>query len=110
MSGEYPLTRSRFAALFVLVTAFLNPSTAPPYPYYLVSAIGLSALLWGVVWWIGMKAYESWRGLRLSVTRIPCIRQEEENGEWVMIYEIIRHRWMIDNGANESGSEEDTIL
>jgi hypothetical protein len=93
--------------LFVLVTAFLRPSIKPPYPYYLVPAIGLSALLWGVIWWVGMKVYMRWTGLRLIVTSKPYIQQEEENGEWVMKYEIIRHRWTADIGADVSDSEEE---
>jgi len=57
-----------------------------------------------------MKVYRRYTGLRLIVTRQPYIQQEEENGEWVMKYEIIRHRWTADIGPEENDSEEDTTL
>jgi len=51
-----------------------------------------------------------WAGLKLIVTRRPVIQQEEENGEWTVKYEIVKHRWMADIGANESDSEEEDVL
>jgi len=75
-----------------------------------VPTIGLSALLWGVIWWGGMNVYMRWAGLKLIVTRRPYIQQEEENGEWTVKSEIVKHRWMADIGANDSESEEDVIL
>ena len=57
-----------------------------------------------------MKLYMNWTGLRLIVTRKAFIQQEEENGEWVMGYEIVRHRWTADFVAEGSDEEEDTIL
>jgi hypothetical protein len=57
-----------------------------------------------------MNVYMQWAGLKLIVTRRPVIQQEEENGEWTVKYEIIKHRWMADIGANESDSEEDDVI
>jgi len=99
------------AALFVLITAFVPPDIPPSYHYYyLVPAIGLSALLWGAAWWGGMNVYMRWAGLKLIVTRQSFIQQEEENGEWTVRYELVKHRWMADIGANESDSEEGDVL
>jgi hypothetical protein len=88
----------------------VKPEIAPSYPYYLVPAIGLSALLWGAVWWGGMKLYMRWAGLKLKVTRWPYIQQEEENGEWTVRYEIVKHRWMADIGSNDSESDEEDVI
>jgi hypothetical protein len=75
----------------------------------LVPAIGLSALLWGVVWYGGLQLYMRWKGLQLTVTREPYIEQEEENGEWVMKYETVRHVWLARHTVSESvfGTMED---
>jgi hypothetical protein len=102
--------RYRLSALLVLVAAFVPPSKETIHPYYIVPLIGLLSLFWGMVWWAGMKVYMRWAGLRLIVTRRPYIQQEEENGEWTVKYEIVKHRWMADIGANDSESEEDVIL
>lgn len=75
--------------------------------------IGLSSLLWGSGWWGGMKLYMRWAGLKLIVSRRPYIQQEEENGEWTVKYEIVKHRWMADIGNpndSESDEEEDVVL
>jgi hypothetical protein len=75
-----------------------------------VPTVGLSALLWGAIWWGGMNVYMRWAGLKLIVTRRPYIQQEEENGEWTVKYEIVKHRWMADIGANDSESEEEDVV
>jgi hypothetical protein len=91
--------------------AFLKPGTMPSYPYYLVPTIGLSTLLWGVIWWGGMKVYMRLTGRKLIVTRRPLIEQEEADGEWTMKYEIVKHRWAAEDGDDASESEgEDVVL
>jgi hypothetical protein len=60
-----------------------------------------------------MKLYMRWAGLKLIVSRRPYIQQEEENGEWTVKYEIVKHRWMADIGNpndSESDEEEDVVL
>jgi hypothetical protein len=104
------LTRFRVAALVVLITAFVPPKPLTPYPYAIVPAIGLFALFWGVIWWGGMKVYMRWAGLKLVVSRRPYIQQEEENGEWTVKYEIVKHRWIADTGANDSESDEEDVI
>jgi hypothetical protein len=97
--------------LFLLITDFW-PSDIPPVyaPYYLAPVIGISALLWGVVWWLGMKVYMRWKGLKLVVTRTPWIEQQEEDGEWTLRYEIIKHRWVANVGSHDSDDEADDFV
>jgi hypothetical protein len=97
----------RLATLFLLVTAFLKPSAAlvENYPWYLVPAIGISTFFWGIIWYCGLQLVMHWRGQQLQVTRKPYIVQEEENGEWVMKYELIRHVWKAT--GTTSGSDLD---
>jgi hypothetical protein len=48
-----------------------------------------------------------WRGQQLNVTRKPYIVQDEENGEWVMRYEIIRHVWRAAVVASDSDLDDE---
>jgi Amino acid permease len=97
------------ATLFVLVTAFLKPSATykETYPWFLVPTIGISTLFWGMLWWVGLHLVMRWRGQQLKVTRKPYILQDEENGEWVMKYEIIRHVWKASIAGSDSDSDDD---
>lgn len=91
---------------FFLVTAFLNPPnrlarTTTAIPNYVVPTIGLSSVLWGVVWWLGLQLVMKQRGQRLVVTRTPFCDKGDDKGEWVLKYEIIDHVWRADS---ETGS------
>jgi hypothetical protein len=91
---------------FFLITAFLNPPdlqgrTVSVMPNYVVPAIGLSSILWGVVWWLGLQFVMKQRGQRLVVTRTPYCEKGDEKGEWVLKYEIIDHVW---RAISETGS------
>ena len=77
------------------------------YPWYLVPAIGISTIFWGVIWYFGVQLVMRWRGQRLQVTRKPYLVQDEENGEWVMRYEIIRHNWKATVASSDSDVDDD---
>jgi hypothetical protein len=94
-------------SLFLLVTVFLRPAPTSPFDYsttkiqwYILPAIGLSSLLWGVVWWAGLLTYGRIRGLELIVSRLPYFERETgssdsvDEAEWVQRSEIIVHEWM----------------
>ncbi|KAF1998203.1 amino acid transporter, partial [Amniculicola lignicola CBS 123094] len=87
---------------FFLVTAFLTPSnplarTTTVIPNWVVPTIGLSSVLWGVVWWLGLQLVMKQRGQRLEVTRTPFCDKSDDKGEWVLKYEIIDHVWRADS-------------
>ncbi|KAF2202669.1 amino acid transporter [Delitschia confertaspora ATCC 74209] len=89
---------------FLVVTAFLNPPgslarTTSVMPNYVVPSIGLSTILWGVVWWLGLHLVMKQRGQRLVVTRSAFCDRPDDNGEWVLKYEIIDHVWKADSDA-----------
>ena len=103
-----------FVSGFVIITAFLQPADDSPFSYgnngnlqwYTVPAIGITSLLWGVVWWAGLHCIMWKRGQQLIVTRTPYCEKDGQDGEWVMKYEIIDHVWhanvghhQIDNGG-----------
>ncbi|KAF2442622.1 amino acid transporter [Karstenula rhodostoma CBS 690.94] len=87
---------------FFLITAFLNPPnhqarTVSVMANYVMPAIGLSSILWGVIWWLGLQFVMKQRGQRLVVTRTPYCEKVDEKGEWVLKYEIIDHVWRADS-------------
>jgi len=90
---------------FIIMGFFLFASFAKPgavilhnilsYPWYLVPTIGLSSLLWGMVWWLGLKGSMRYRQKSLVVHRTPFIVQDEEDeGQWVQKAEIVDHEWI----------------
>ena len=55
------------------------------------------------------SSLSAWKGHVLKVERKPYIVQDEEDGEWVMKYEIIRHEWKASVAVGESDNEEDEV-
>jgi Amino acid permease len=91
---------------FLLIASFVPPGTGDAnysasrasIPWYIVPAIGLSTLLWGLVWYGGLKVVEWQWGETLEVVREPTIEEFKwPNGEseWVLISEVIRQNWTI---------------
>lgn len=62
------------------------------YPWYIVPTIGISSLLWGVVWWFGIKGLEWQRWRKLIVTRTPYVVQDQD-GHYVQKAELVEHEW-----------------
>ena len=97
-------------SLFVIVTAFLKPADGSPFAtstthiqWYILPAIGLSSVFWGVIWWIGLHIVMRSKRLELVVTRVPHIEFDaeegsgedgSEGGEWVQRSEVIVRAWM----------------
>jgi hypothetical protein len=77
------------------------------YKWYLVPSIGLSTLLWGILWYAGLKLTMHFKGQDLIVSCKPYILQDEENGEWVMKYEIVQHMWMVKVAVDDAGDNSD---
>lgn len=89
---------------FCATSFFLCASFVPPmedstfsfniigYPWYIVPTIGISSLLWGVVWWFGIKGLEWQRWRKLIVTRTPYVVQDQD-GHYVQKAELVEHEW-----------------
>jgi amino acid transporter len=100
---------------FVLIAVFIPPSEGSPYSYknagvkwYLVPCIGLSAPLWGLVWYAGLSTYLSFSPYDLLVERFAFWMKDPDNEEeYIQRAEIISHirqpragRWATVTGEN----------
>jgi amino acid transporter len=100
---------------FVLIAAFVPPSESSPYSYknagikwYLVPCIGLSAPLWGLVWYAGLSTYLRFSPYDLVVDRSAFWMKDPDNEEeYIQRAEIINHirqprdaRWAMATSAN----------
>jgi amino acid transporter len=87
---------------FLSMTFFLFATFAPPpmdsifaesttgYSWVLVPAIGLTSLLWGVLWWFGLE-FVQWRGrFRIFVTRTPYLVKDAD-GNYIQKVELVEH-------------------
>jgi amino acid transporter len=85
---------------FFLFATFARPSSDSTfakkmqgYAWYLLPTIGLSSLLWGVFWWLGLKTIERNRRRKLVVTRTPYIERDDD-GSYVQKAELVEHEWL----------------
>ncbi|KAG9233201.1 amino acid permease-domain-containing protein [Amylocarpus encephaloides] len=86
---------------FLLVTAFIKPADDSPYSYknnkiqwFVIPVIGLSTLLWGLVWYGGLHLVMYRRMKELVVTRIALVVPDNKvEGQFIQKAEIIRHEW-----------------
>jgi amino acid transporter len=103
---------------FVLITAFAPPPLGSPFhssvtgfEWYIVPAIGISAPLWGMIWYVGLLIYQRITDHQLVVHRTPFwMKDPHYPSEYIQQAEIIDHTWQItprrglDSGFE--GSEE----
>lgn len=86
---------------FLLFAAYAKPSAGSPYSYevihiqwFIVPAIGLSTLAWGLVWFLGLKLVMVQKRKQLIVTRVPFIvPDEKDEGQWIQKSELVDHEW-----------------
>ena len=88
---------------FLLFAAFAQPSDGSPYSYaathitwFLLPLIGLSAPMWGIAWYLGLRLMEIMRGRRLTVIRDPTTMPDKDvPGQYIMTAEDITHKWEV---------------
>ena len=86
---------------FLLFAACAKPSDGTPFSYavnhiqwFIVPVIGLSTLVWGLIWFLGLKLVMVQKRKQLVVTRFPFIVQDEQDpGQWVQKSELVDHEW-----------------
>ena len=86
---------------FVFFGAFAKPSAGSPYSYevshiqwFVVPCIGLSTLVWGLVWWFGLHLVMLRKVKELVVTRVVVtVPDEELSGQYRQDSEVIYHEW-----------------
>jgi hypothetical protein len=97
--------------LFGLIACFPKPRSqqTTEIAWYVIPTIALSAPLWGVLWYLGLRAFMGFKGKTLVVKRKPVIAQEEgsnKGNEMRWITEIITHEWHHDDVPGSFGSSE----
>jgi amino acid transporter len=93
------------AMIFLVFAAFVKPAGTSPfaekvtlYAWVLVPAIGLSSLLWGVIWWFGLE-FAQWKGrFRIEVSRRPYLDKDSE-GNYVQRVELVDHERLYTLGG-----------
>ena len=120
---QFPTVTSPFhiilyaVTLFFLVTGlFVKPppgsaaDRASEIQWNIVPSIGLSALVWGPIWFLGIKIYEKF-GTRLEVNKTYLI-VEQDDGSYVQKLVVTDKRWTTYNHgeAQPQGVDLDTVI
>jgi len=114
--GKYPIHAVIYflACGFLLFAAFAPPDATSAFStkgsgaqWYIVPVIGMSTLVWGVIWYFGIQLM-SWKWQRrLVVTRIPnIIVDPDDPGQHIMAAEVVDHAWLVTKPPSETSSEE----
>ncbi|KAF1814073.1 hypothetical protein P152DRAFT_481226 [Eremomyces bilateralis CBS 781.70] len=74
------------------LTESLSASVAVPVKWFIVPTVGISALTWGLIWFLGLKVVMWSVGRELNVTRTPIIVPDIDS-QWVQKAELIEHEW-----------------
>jgi len=87
---------------FIIFASLAKPSANSPfdrsvtgYEWWVVPVIGLSSLLFGVVWWCGLRILEWKEHWRLTVQRVPYIIKDKD-GNYVQKVELVNHERLHD--------------
>jgi len=86
---------------FVLFAAFAKPAAGSPYSYelshiqwFIVPTIGLSSLVWGIIWFFGLHLVMLKRAKELVVTRVVvAVPDKDLPGQFRQESEVIYHEW-----------------
>ncbi|KAK5716211.1 hypothetical protein LTR17_016553 [Elasticomyces elasticus] len=98
------------ATAWLLVTAFIPPQRGSPYhqdvtglPWYIVPSIGITAPLWGLLWYGGILIRERKTRKHLVVRRKAFWTPDPDDpGEYIEWAEVIHHAWDIIAGEGMS--------
>jgi hypothetical protein len=86
-----------------IFAAFALPDSASSFStknvdvrWFIKPVRGVSSLLWGVIWWVGLESV-GWRWhRRLEVTRVPyLIEDDDDPGQYVQLSEVVDHAWVV---------------
>jgi amino acid transporter len=103
------------ATAFFLVATFVPPTKGSPYvkaiqgyPWWVLPTIGISSLLWGVVWWSGLKGIQWRRRVKLTVGRLPYI-EKDRDGNYVQKAELVEHQWLTDVSSDSKSDRSEEV-
>ncbi|KAH6680931.1 amino acid permease-domain-containing protein [Halenospora varia] len=96
--------------LFLLGAAFVKPGDGSPWSYknahvqwFIAPTIGLSTLIWGVIWYWGLHGVMLKKVKTLIVTRrVLAVKDRDVPGQWIQKGEIVTHEWHVN--IPDSGS------
>lgn len=107
----HPHTILYFASLlFLFITAFIAPSRTnadTKRHYYVIPAIGVSSLAWGVAWYIGFHGWLRMIGWRLVITRTPFV-VDYDNGQSVQKAELVEHH-LRETSSKKHFTDEESV-
>lgn len=96
------------ACIFPLVTIFAPPSASSPFfsnTWYVVPAVGISAPLWGLLWWAVIKLWSRSTATELVVHRVPNVEEDEEDpGQYILVAEVVDHAWVVQGKREVAGA------
>ncbi|KAH8707070.1 amino acid permease-domain-containing protein [Phaeosphaeriaceae sp. PMI808] len=100
-SGYWHIGLFFITDLFLLITAFVKPGKGSPWsyenahiPWYIAPTIGLSTLIWGLVWCWGLHGVMLKRSKTLIVTRrVLAVKDRGDPDQWIQKGEIVTHEW-----------------
>ena len=103
------------ACCFVLVCAFVPPSTGSPYApkqagikWYIIPTIGLSSPLWGLIWYYAFMLYQRQSKWDLQVDRQAFWMKDPDNPEeYIQRAEVVSHFWTPRAGRQERATYVD---
>jgi hypothetical protein len=83
---------------FLMFMGLTPPSSHSPFyngdTWYIVPLIGITAPLWGVLWWLGIQMRCFMRAEKLVVTRVPGLEEDPDDpGQYILYAEVIDHAW-----------------
>lgn len=104
------MTGPSVVSLFLIVTAFVQPSEDSPYSsinqqysWFIVPTVGLGGLLLGVIYYLVFRyVVPQIKGKQLVVERVPIIVSDDHGG-WVQKHEIVEFSW----GVQELESDDE---
>jgi amino acid transporter len=90
---------------FLLVAAFVPPSSDSPYAFanqgfqwFIVPTIGVGGVLLGTIYWATFRyIVPQIKGKQLLVERVPIIVSDDHGG-WVQKHEIVEFSWGVRDG------------
>lgn len=114
--GKYPVHAMIYfvACGFLLFAAFAPPAPSSAFSkensglqWYIVPVIGISTLLWGLLWWFGIQVM-SWKWQRRLVTTrvLNIIVDKDDPGQHIVVAEVVDHAWLVAKPRSETSSED----
>jgi hypothetical protein len=102
--------------VFLMFATFIPPFLDSPYakaiqgyPWWILPTVGLSSMLWGVIWWFRLKIELIRRKRKLIVKRTPFL-EKDEAGNYVQTAELVERRWLIHVKSDLESEDGDDVF